>query len=479
MKNQLLFLRQNPEKREKRSEIREKEREKAMLEFVKAVNEWMWGLILLIILCGTGIFFTIRLKFIQVRKFGEGCRLVFGHFKSSGGERKEGEMTPFQSLATAIAAQVGTGNLTGAATALIAGGPGAIFWMWVSAFFGMATIYGEATLAQEYKTKKDGEVTGGPVYYIHQAFKGTFGRVLAVIFAVFIILALGFMGNMVQSNSIGAAFSGVFESRNMNIPPVAIGILLAVIAAFIFVGGTTRLAAVVEKVVPFMAGIYIVGSLILIGMNITALPGAFKMIFVGAFNPTAVVGGAAGITVREAIRYGVARGLFSNEAGMGSTPHAHARAAAKNPHEQGLTAMISVFIDTFIVLNLTVFSVLTTGALDSGKDGIALTQEAFMRGFGSFGDIFVAICLLFFAFSTVLSWHFFGQINVQYLFGKKAVKVYSIIVVAFIIVGSTLKVDLVWELADFFNGLMVIPNAMALIALSGVVVGISKKYGKK
>lgn len=450
-----------------------------MLEFVKAVNEWMWGLILLIILCGTGIFFTIRLKFIQVRKFGEGCRLVFGHFKSSGGERKEGEMTPFQSLATAIAAQVGTGNLTGAATALIAGGPGAIFWMWVSAFFGMATIYGEATLAQEYKTKKDGEVTGGPVYYIHQAFKGTFGRVLAVIFAIFIILALGFMGNMVQSNSIGAAFSGVFESRNINIPPVAIGIILAVIAAFIFVGGTTRLAAVVERIVPFMAGIYIVGSLILIGMNITALPGAFKMIFVGAFNPTAVVGGAAGITVREAIRYGVARGLFSNEAGMGSTPHAHARAAAKNPHEQGLTAMISVFIDTFIVLNLTVFSVLTTGAMDSGKGGIALTQEAFMRGFGNFGDIFVAICLLFFAFSTVLSWHFFGQINVQYLFGKKAVKVYSIIVVAFIIVGSTLKVDLVWELADFFNGLMVIPNAMALLALSGVVVGISKKYGKK
>lgn len=450
-----------------------------MLEFVKAVNEWMWGLILLVILCGTGIFFTFRLKFIQVRKFGEGCRLVFGHFKSSGGERKEGEMTPFQSLATAIAAQVGTGNLTGAATALIAGGPGAIFWMWVSAFFGMATIYGEATLAQEYKTKKDGEVTGGPVYYIQQAFKGSFGRVLAVIFAIFIILALGFMGNMVQSNSIGAAFSGVFESRNINIPPVAVGIILAVIAAFIFVGGTTRLAAVVEKIVPFMAGIYIVGSLILIGMNITALPGAFKMIFVGAFNPTAVVGGAAGITVREAIRYGVARGLFSNEAGMGSTPHAHARAAAKNPHEQGLTAMISVFIDTFIVLNLTVFSVLTTGAMDSGKGGIALTQEAFMRGFGSFGDIFVAICLLFFAFSTVLSWHFFGQINVQYLFGKKAVKVYSIIVVAFIIVGSTLKVDLVWELADFFNGLMVIPNAMALLVLSGVVVGISKKYGKK
>ena len=263
-----------------------------MLEFVKAVNEWMWGLILLIILCGTGIFFTFRLKFIQVRKFGEGCRLVFGHFKSSGGERKEGEMTPFQSLATAIAAQVGTGNLTGAATALISGGPGAIFWMWVSAFFGMATIYAEASLAQEYKTTAHGEVTGGPVYYIRQAFKGTFGKILATLFAVFIILALGFMGNMVQSNSIGSAFSGVFESRNIPVPPVAVGIVLAIIALFIFVGGTERLAQVVEKMVPFMAVIYIIGSLILIFMNVTQIPEAFRQIFVGAFNPSAIVGGA-------------------------------------------------------------------------------------------------------------------------------------------------------------------------------------------
>ena len=253
-----------------------------MLELIKAVNEWMWSLGLLIILCGTGIYFTIRLKFIQVRKFGEGLRLVFGHFRMNGEKREHGEMTPFQSLATAIAAQVGTGNLTGAATALVSGGPGAIFWMWVSAFFGMATIYGEAVLAQEYKTTVDGEVTGGPVYYIRQAFKGTFGKILAVVFAVFIILALGFMGNMVQSNSIGAAFGQVFEARNIKIPPVAVGILLAVTALFIFVGGTKRLAAVVEKMVPFMAAVYIIGSLILIGMNITALPGALKMIFVGA-----------------------------------------------------------------------------------------------------------------------------------------------------------------------------------------------------
>ena len=450
-----------------------------MLEMVTKVNGFMWGIGLLLLLCGTGIYFTIRLRFIQVRRFGEGIRLVFGHIKGHSGEKKHGEMTPFQSMATAIAAQVGTGNLTGAATALISGGPGAIFWMWVSAFFGMATIYAEASLAQEYKTTAHGEVTGGPVYYIRQAFKGTFGKVLATLFAVFIILALGFMGNMVQSNSIGSAFSGVFESRNIPIPPVAVGIVLAIIALFIFVGGTERLAHVVEKMVPFMAVIYIIGSLILILLNAAQIPEAFRQIFVGAFNPSAIVGGAAGITVREAIRYGVARGLFSNEAGMGSTPHAHARAAAKNPHEQGLSAMISVFIDTFVILNLTVFSVLTTGAMSTGKGGIALTQAAFMTKFGGFGDIFIAICLLFFAFSTILSWHFFGLINVKYLFGAKASKIYSILVVAFIVVGSTLKVNLVWELSDFFNGLMVIPNLLALLALSGVVAKICKTYDKK
>ena len=302
-----------------------------LLEVIDKANDYLWNVILIVLLCGTGIFFTIRLKFIQVRKFGEGCRLVFGHFSMKGKKGGKGEMTPFQSLATAIAAQVGTGNLAGAATALVGGGPGAIFWMWLSAFFGMATIYAEATLAQKYKTVVDGEVTGGPIYYIRAAFKGKFGRVLAAVFAVLIILALGFMGNMVQSNSIGAAFSEVFQARNIDIPPIIIGIILAVIAAFIFIGGTSRLASVVEKMVPFMAGFYIVGSLALILMNITQLPEAIRMIFVGAFSPRAVLGAGAGIAVREAIRYGVARGLFSNEAGMGSTPHAHARATAKNP----------------------------------------------------------------------------------------------------------------------------------------------------
>lgn len=447
-----------------------------LLSMVGRANDILWNVLLILILCGTGIYYTIRLKFIQVRKFGEGFRLVFGNLSLKGQKGTKGEMTPFQSVATAIAAQVGTGNLAGAATALIGGGPGAIFWMWLSAFFGMATIYAEATLAQEYKTTENGEVTGGPIYYIRAAFKGTFGKILASVFAVFIILALGFMGNMVQSNSIGAAFSEVFTARNIAIPPVAVGVVLALIAAFIFIGGTTRLASVVEKIVPIMAGIYIIGSLIVIGSNFSMIPEAFRQIIVGAFRPSAILGGAAGITVKHAIRFGVARGLFSNEAGMGSTPHAHARATAENPHAQGLAAMISVFIDTFVILNLTVFSVLTTGAMNSGKDGTALTQYAFSTVFGSFGDIFIAVCLLFFAFSTILGWHFFGAINVKYLFGKQGVTVYSLLVILFIIVGSALKVDLVWSLADFFNGLMVIPNALALLALSGVVVKISKKY---
>ena len=451
----------------------------AVTEVVSKASDYLWNVILIILLCGTGIYFTIRLKFIQIRKFGEGFKLVFGNISLKGEKGKNGEMTTFQSLATAIAAQVGTGNLAGAATALIGGGPGAIFWMWVSAFFGMSTIYAEATLAQQYKVKKDGEVTGGPVYYIRAAFKGAFGKALAAIFAILIVLALGFTGNMVQSNSIGAAFSEVFSARNIEIPSIVFGLILAAVIGFIFLGGVNRLASVVEKIVPIMAGIYIVGSLVLILMNITALPGAIKMIFVGAFNPEAVVGAGAGIAVREAIRYGVARRLFSNEAGMGSTPHAHARAKVENPHKQGLAAMISVFIDTFIILNLTVFSILTTGVLDSGKEGTALTQAAFTKGFGNFGDIFVAVCLLFFAFSTILGWHFFGEVNVKYLFGEKAAKFYSILVIGFVIVGSTLKVQLVWSLSDFFNGLMVIPNAIALWALSGVVVKICKQYGKK
>ena len=441
---------------------------------VSDISGFVWNNLLLYILVLTGIIFTIRLKFIQVRKFGEGMRRVFGGINLFGKQADKDGMSSFQALATAIAAQVGTGNIAGCATALISGGPGAIFWMWLSAFFGMATIYGEAVLAQKFKTRSEtGEVIGGPVYYIRQAFKGGFGKFLAGFFAVAIILALGLMGNMVQSNSIGDAFYNAFGANKL-----IVGIIIAAIAAFIFLGGMKRIASVTEKMVPIMAALYIVGSLVVIIANIKNIPNVFYQIFVGAFNPTAVLGGAAGITVKAAMRFGVARGLFSNEAGMGSTPHAHAVAKVDKPEDQGIVAMIGVFLDTFVVLTLTALVILSTNSLGSGAEGVALAQLAFSKVFGNFGGVFIAICLLFFAFSTIIGWYFFGEQNIKYLFGQKAVKIYALLVVIFVIIGSTLKVDLVWNLSDLFNGIMVFPNLLALLALSGLVVAISRGKDK-
>ena len=441
---------------------------------VSQVSDFVWNNLLLYILVLTGIIFSIRLKFIQVRKFGEGMRRVFGGINLFGKQADKDGMSSFQALATAIAAQVGTGNIAGCATALISGGPGAIFWMWLSAFFGMATIYGEAVLAQKFKTRSEtGEVVGGPVYYIRQAFKGGFGKFLAGFFAVAIILALGLMGNMVQSNSIGDAFYNAFGVNKL-----IVGIIIAAIAAFIFLGGMKRIASVTEKMVPIMAALYIVGSLVVIIANIKNIPNVFYQIFVGAFNPTAVLGGAAGITVKAAMRFGVARGLFSNEAGMGSTPHAHAVAKVDKPEDQGIVAMIGVFLDTFVVLTLTALVILSTNSLGSGAEGVALAQLAFSKVFGNFGGVFIAICLLFFAFSTIIGWYFFGEQNIKYLFGQKAVKIYALLVVIFVIIGSTLKVDLVWNLSDLFNGIMVFPNLLALLALSGLVVAISRGKDK-
>lgn len=436
-------------------------------QVVVALQGVLSGKILVVLLVGTGIWFTIRLGGVQFREFGHAFKAVFGNIKLNGEKAGKDGMSSFQSLATAIAAQVGTGNLAGAATAMVMGGPGAIFWMWVSAIFGMATIFVEASLAQKYKTVDDsGEVTGGPVYYIRAAYKGTFGKVLAAIFAVLITLALGFFGNMVQANSIADAFKGAF-----GINPVIVGVVVAILSAFIFLGGVGRIASVTEKVVPIMAAFYILGALVLIIMNAGMIPEAFRQIFVGAFNPEAALGGFAGVAVSKAIQFGVARGLFSNEAGMGSTPHAHAVAKVKHPCDQGIVAMMGVFIDTLIILNLTAFSVLCTGQLTEYNQPLsaaALTQAAFNSGFGSFGSIFIAICMFFFAFSTIIGWYFFGEKNVRYLFGSKAVKPYAVLVTIFIVIGSALKVELVWNLSDLFNSLMVIPNVLGLWALSGV-----------
>lgn len=454
--------------------------EAILTNIVAAVNDVLWNkyLVLLFLLLGSGIYFTIRTGFVQVRKFGEGMRLVFGNISLKGKEAGKDGMSSFQALATAIAAQVGTGNIAGCASALVSGGPGAVFWMWVSAFFGMATIYSEAVLAQKYKeVSEDGAVSGGPIYYIKAAFKGKLGTFMAGFFAVAIILALGFMGNMVQSNSIGDAFYTAF-----GVPKIAAGIVVAAVSAFIFLGGVKRIAAITEKLVPIMAIFYICGALIAIGMNAQNILPALQSIFVGAFTPQAVMGGAIGISIKEAVRFGVARGLFSNEAGMGSTPHAHAMAKVEKPQDQGAVAMVGVFIDTFIVLTLTALVILTSGMLGTtGADGqmltaTALAQAAFNNSFGSFGNAFVAICLLFFAFSTIVGWYFFGESNVNALFkgSKKATFLYGVIALVFIVVGSFQKVTLVWDMSDMFNGLMVIPNLLAVLALSGIVAKLAK-----
>ncbi len=455
--------------------------EAIILNIVANINTYLWNYILVFILIGLGLFFTIKTKFVQIRCFGEGCRNVFGGMFSK--DKKKTGISSFQAFATAVAAQVGTGNIVGASGAILIGGPGAIFWMWVIAFFGMATIYAEAILAQKTRVvNEDGTVSGGPVYYIKKAFNNKFGKFLAGFFAVAAILALGFMGSMVQSNSIGEACANAF-----GIPAWSIGLILVAVSALIFVFGVKGIAKFSEKIVPIMAVLYLVGGLIIIGFRIKYIPETFGLIFKYAFEPRAILGGGIG----AAILQGAKRGLFSNEAGMGSTPHAHALADVKDPHQQGTTAMISVFLDTFVVVTMTALVVISTLYAGQGGapvlDGVEKTNAAqlafatvFTGSIGAkIGGIFVAICLTFFAFSTIISWNLFGKINMEYLFGKKSGLVYSIIAIGFIFLGSCLSNDLVWELTDTFNGLMVLPNAIALIALSGLVVFVKRSKKDK
>ncbi len=443
----------------------------AVLSFVKNINSFLWGPVLLIALLGTGVLFTFKLKGIQITKLKTAMKQIFSKQEK---ETEEVGLSSFQSLATAIAAQVGTGNLAGVATAIASGGPGAIFWMWISAFFGMATIFAEAVLGQLFRKNDNGELVGGPAYYIRYGLKNKF---LAGFFAVSIILALGFMGNMVQANSMALVVNNAF-----NIPKIVIGIVVAVLAFMIFSGGVKRIGSFTEKVVPLMAALYILGTLIIVSIYHENIIPAFKMIIYGAFNPKAIAGGVIGATVKESIRYGVARGLFSNEAGMGSTPHAHAVAKVDDPVQQGLVAIIGVIVDTGIVCTLTALVILTTGVLDTGLTGAELTQKAFEVGlsnYGNLGSYFVAISLFFFAFSTIIGWYYFGEMNMKYLFGRGSVKYYRMIVPIMLILGTTLEVELVWELADTFNALMVIPNLIALVGLSGLVVKAVDDFNSK
>jgi len=448
-----------------------------LLPAVEQINSYLSDYVLFFLLAGVGIYFTLRTRFVQVRCLGEGLRLVFGGlpFRKKAGS---GGMSSFQALTAAVAAQVGTGNVVGAAGAILLGGPGAIFWMWVIAFFGMATIYAEAVLAQKTRVRgEDGQVLGGPVYYIRAAFPGGFGKVLAGFFALAILLALGFFGSMVQSNSISQAFYNAF-----GLPSWLVGGVLVVLAGFVFLGGTRRLAAVTEKLVPTMAVLYLLGGVTVLLARWRDLPEAFGMIFRFAFAPQAILGGSAGAAIKAAVSQGVKRGLFANEAGMGSTPHAHALAQVQRPHQQGCVAMVGVFVATFCIVTITALVMIVTlyagqGVLSTPGAGLRaevyglnqsnLAQTAFSTVLGeTLGTAFIAIALFFFAFSTILSWNLFGKLNARYLLGQKGELPYTLLSLAFLFAGTVTEPRLVWGLADLFNQLMVLPNVIGLLGCS-------------
>lgn len=447
---------------------------------VNNINDILWGYVLIYALVGIGIFFTIYLGFPQFIRFGPAVRQVFGKlYKNKPTDRDGKSISSFQALAVAISAQVGTGNIAGVATAIMAGGPGAIFWMWISALGGMGTIFAEAILAQRYREEVQGKFIGGPAFYISKGLSQVIGsglsKFLAGFFAIAIIIALGFIGNMVQSNSIASAVNNAFA-----IEPIYVGIGLAIVAGMIFIGGIQRIAHVAQLVVPAMAAIYILCTIAILYLYHDQIIPTLHNIVIGAFDPQAIGGGILGVGMKEAVRFGVARGLFSNEAGMGSTPHAHATALVAHPVLQGFTAFIGVFVDTMVICTSTALIILLTGANNSDQTGALITQLAFKNAFGDIGPALIAICLTFFAFTTIIGWYYFGESNIRYLFkGNVAVNIYRILVLLFIVLGTLGKVGLVWDLSDLFNGIMVIPNLIALIFLRKQVKKILHDYDER
>jgi amino acid carrier protein len=451
-----------------------------LVKLINTINEFIASNILVWGLLGAGTFLSIKLGFPQIVRFGRSLKIIFGKK-----DKEEGSMSSFQALATSIAAQVGTGNVAGVATALTAGGPGSIFWMWVTAFLGMGTIFTEASLAQKYRSRIDGDLVGGPAYYILYGLKekaGGFAKFLSRFFSIAIILALGFMGNAVQSNSISFGIRGVKGLEHLS--PLIIGIAVALLTGTIFIGGMGRIAKFAELVVPVMALTYILGSIIILLLNFSHIIPTFAWIIKSAFTPTAAVGGIMGAVVRDAVQKGVARGVFTNEAGMGSTPHAHAVANVKHPTEQALSAMFGVLV-SLVICTSTALVVLVTEAYTKvdvdGKflKGSQLTQVAFKSAFGEAGAILLALCIIFFAFTTIVGWYYFGESNIKLLFGKSAIWPYRIIVLLFVVIGALAEVDIVWSLADIFNSLMVLPNLIAIVWLSSEVKELLTDYNKK
>ena len=450
--------------------------EDLLSSIVGAINTVLWDYLLIYALIGIGLFFTIYLGAPQITKLGTGFKSVFGGlFSSSNGEKDHQSLSQFQALAVAVSAQIGTGNVAGVATAITAGGPGAIFWMWISALLGMSTIFAEAILAQKYRVVSHGKYIGGPAFYITHGLSHKIGRnnarFLSGFFSIALIIALGFIGNATQANSIAGAVHVAF-----GLPEIVVGVALAVAAGAIFIGGINRIARFAQFVVPFMAVIYILCAVIILFQFSEHIGPMLNHIFTAAFNPEAVLGGAAGIGMREAVRFGVARGLFSNEAGMGSTPHAHATANVSHPALQGMAAFIGVFVDTILVCTATALIILLTDANLSGLKGAAVTQQAFTTAFGGIGAGLLALCLTFFAFTTIIGWYYFGESNIRFLFKNKFLNIYRALVLLAIVLGTLGKVDLVWAMSDMFNGFMVLPNLIALFLLRHEIKTVYADY---
>ena len=432
--------------------------------FVSTINGFVWGPIMLVLLVGTGVFLSLRCGFIQFVQLPRALRLVFSRRQDKGA----GDISPFQALTTALSATIGTGNIAGVATAIAAGGPGAIFWMWICALFGMATKYGEAVLAVKYRhVQPDGTMQGGPMRYIAD---GLGWKWLGALFAFFGAFAAFGIGSMVQSNSVALALYSAW-----GVPTKATGGVLAVLTGIVIIGGIKRIGKVTEKLVPAMALFYVIGALVIIILHIDKLPEAFGLILGHAFTPSSAAGGFAGATVSAAMRFGVARGVFSNEAGLGSAPIAHAAAQTDNPVRQGLIAMTGVFFDTVVVCTMTALVLLMTGAWHSGETSSAMTEFAFSNGLPGPGGLIVTIGLAVFAYSTMIGWAYYGEECIEYLLGSKVRMPYRYIFCLVIFVGAFLKVDLVWNLSDTMNGAMAIPNLIGLLGLSGVLARATKE----
>ena len=445
-------------------------------QIIKYIDSIVWGPYFLIpLLLGTGLFFTLRLIFIQLRGLPHALGLLSGKYDKAD---DPGDVTHFQALSAALSATIGIGNIAGVATAIHLGGPGAVFWMWVTAFFGMPLKYAGITLSHKFRTiNSDGTVSGGAMYYIERGL-GKKWKPLAIMFAFCGALAAFGIGNMVQSNTVAKTLE-----QSFNISPVLVGAILAILLGLVIVGGIRRIAQVTSKLVPFMCIVYCLGALVVLALHLTAIPAALALIVKHAFTPTAAAGGFAGAVVMTTLRYGVARGLFSNESGLGSASIAHAAAKTKEPVREGLVGMVGPVIDTLIICTMTALVIILTGAWTTSLDGASLTAEGFKRGLASIGffngGLIVSIGVTLFAFSTAITWSYYGDRCIQYLLGPKAVKPYRYIYIIFYFLGAIFALELVWDLADLANGLMALPNLLGLLLMSPLLVKLTKDYFRR